>query len=190
LTSIETATLVGGPSANDINASSFSGVAVLQGLAGDDKLNGGGGASILIGGSGDDQLGGGGTDDLLIGGTGADRLVGLSGNDIMIAGSTSLDYNRLNPTDYTGLSAIHAEWTSNRPVAQRMNNILGTPGPGALNVGFYLIPTGPNRTVIDDASVDSLSGSSGQDWYFVHTVGTLTDNITSFGTGDFKTPID
>ena len=71
-----------------------------------------------------------------------------------------------------------------------MNNILGTPGPGALNLGFYLIPTGSNRTVIDDTSVDTLTGSQGQDWYFVHTKGSLADIITSFANDDFKQAID
>ena len=48
-----------------------------------------------------------------------------------------------------------------------MKNILGTPVAGALNAGFYLIPNGPNRTVFDDTSIDTLTGSQGQDWYFV-----------------------
>jgi len=190
LTSVEAATLVGGPSANTIDASGFSGNTILQGLGGNDTLTGGAGGSILIGGAGDDQITGASGDDLLIGGAGADRIVGSAGDDIMVAASTTLDYNPKDPTKYTGLQAIYAEWTSNHTVTDRVKNILGTPGPGALNAGFYLIPNGPNRTVVDDTSVDTLTGSQGQDWYFVHTIGSLADIITSLGTGDLKQAID
>ncbi|HTK78338.1 MAG TPA: pre-peptidase C-terminal domain-containing protein, partial [Gemmataceae bacterium] len=190
LTSIELATLVGGPSANTIDASKFGGSVVLQGLGGNDTLTGGAGGNILIGGTGDDQLVGASGDDVMIGGAGADRLTGSSGHDLMVAASTNWDYNPKDPTNYTGLLAIDMEWTSNHPIADRMNNILGTTVPGALNRGFYLIPTGSNRTVFDDTSVDTLTGSQGDDWYFVHTKGALTDTITSFGTGDFKQAID
>jgi hypothetical protein len=190
LTSIEQAVLVGGPSANNMDASKFSGLAVLQGLGGNDTLTGGAGGSVLIGGTGDDQLTGASGNDLLIGGAGADRVVGSSGQDLMVAGSTSFDYTAMDPTNYTGLLAIYSEWTSNHPFGDRVKNILGTPGPGALNVGFYLVPNGPNRTVVDDASVDTLTGSQGQDWYFVHTIGSLSDIITSFGTGDLKQAVD
>jgi len=190
LTSIEQATLVGGPSANSMDAGSFSGFVVLQGRGGNDSLTGGAGGNVLIGDAGDDQLTGASGDDVMIGGAGADRITGSAGDDIMVAGSTSLDYNPRNPTDYTGLSAIHAEWNSSHPFNVRTGNILGTPVAGALNLGFYLIPTGSSRTVFDDTSVDSLTGSQGQDWYFVHTGAPLTDIITSFGTGDLKTSID
>lgn len=63
LTSFESATLTGGPSANTINASAFSGDVTLQGA---------GGLDTLIGGSGD---------DILIGGEGSDILRGLAGDD-------------------------------------------------------------------------------------------------------------
>src|SRR5207302_5041052 len=82
LTSIELATLIGGPSANNIDASGFTGNAILQGLAGNDTLTGGAGGNILIGGAGDDQLTGAAGDDVLIGGAGADRLVGSARNDL------------------------------------------------------------------------------------------------------------
>jgi Ca2+-binding RTX toxin-like protein len=190
LTSIQQATLIGGPSANNITAASFSGDVILQGLDGNDTLRGAKGHSILIGGAGNDTLNSGSGGGILIGGTGTDRLVGAAGNDIVIAGSTSLDYNPRNPTDFTGLLAIQAEWNSSHSITDRMNNILGMPGAGALNIGYYFIPNGPNRTVFDDTSIDKLTGSSGQNWFFVDTVGPFADTITDFGTGDFKTSIN
>lgn len=190
LTSVEQAILVGGPSANSMDVSTFSGLALLQGLGGNDSLTGGAGGGVMVGGAGDDQLTGAAGDDLMIGGAGADRLTGSAGDDIMVAGATTRDYNPKNPTDYTALLAIHAEWTSSHAVADRMNFILGKAGTGGLNGGFYLVPNGANRTVLDDTNIDTLTGSQGGDWYFVHVNGKLADTITSFGTGDFKQAID
>ncbi|MBL9128775.1 MAG: hypothetical protein JNL97_14065, partial [Verrucomicrobiales bacterium] len=53
---IEKALLVGGPSDNVLDASGFSGLAVLSGLGGNDTLIGGQGVSFLFGGDGDDTL--------------------------------------------------------------------------------------------------------------------------------------
>ncbi|MDV6031965.1 MAG: hypothetical protein F9B45_18120 [Phycisphaera sp. RhM] len=61
LTSIELAELVGGVSANTINASAFTvGDVILFGGEGDDTLIGGGGDDLLTGGEGLDSLDGGG----------------------------------------------------------------------------------------------------------------------------------
>ena len=72
LTSIELATLVGGPSANTIDASAFGGIAILNGLGGNDSADRRAGGTILIGGNGDDQLTASG-DDVMIGARRADR---------------------------------------------------------------------------------------------------------------------
>jgi Ca2+-binding RTX toxin-like protein len=87
LASIQAATLIGGLSANLLDASQFSGPVILDGQAGNDILKGGAGNDILLGGLGRDTLYGGvGNDrldggqdkvaDILFGGLGADVFVG------------------------------------------------------------------------------------------------------------------
>ena len=74
LADIETVVLSGGPSANTLDASAFTGQVTLIGAGGDDILIGGSGADILQGGDGDDTL---------IGGRGSDQLEGGEGQDMV-----------------------------------------------------------------------------------------------------------
>ncbi|MEE8524882.1 MAG: hypothetical protein V3T72_13190, partial [Thermoanaerobaculia bacterium] len=80
LSNIDEAVLTGGASANTLDASGFTGTAVLDGGAGDDTL---------IGGAGDDTLRGGAGDDTLIASAGTDTLDGGTGNDTLIAQDTA-----------------------------------------------------------------------------------------------------
>ncbi len=66
LTDIEIAILTGGPGANTIDASGFSGTTTLSGLGGNDSLVGGSGPDTLIGGAGDDSLKGGPGNDVYL----------------------------------------------------------------------------------------------------------------------------
>jgi Ca2+-binding RTX toxin-like protein len=88
LTSIERAKLAGGPSANAIDASTFTGTTVLSGGNGDD---------VLTGGSGNDRLRGSAGNDSLTGGNGADVLRAGGGND------------SLNSVDGLGNDADHGD---------------------------------------------------------------------------------
>ncbi|HEY9171448.1 MAG TPA: Calx-beta domain-containing protein [Verrucomicrobiae bacterium] len=72
LTSIEIARLTGGEGNNTLDASGFSGRAILTGGPGND---------LLIGGSGPDILSGGPGNDILTGGRGNDQIDGGAGND-------------------------------------------------------------------------------------------------------------
>ncbi len=74
LAGIEIAILTGGIGNNNLDASLFTGVAILNGLGGDDLLNGG---------SGDDTLNGGSGNDTLTGNAGSDVLNGEDGNDTL-----------------------------------------------------------------------------------------------------------
>ncbi|RME92932.1 MAG: calcium-binding protein, partial [Verrucomicrobia bacterium] len=74
LASIDRVTLTGGPSANNINASGFSGLTVLTGNDGNDTIIGGSGMDIISGGLGDDILTGNAGNDILDGGAGTDAL--------------------------------------------------------------------------------------------------------------------
>ena len=74
LASVEAAQLSGGPSANMIDASGFTGGARILGWEGNDTLLGGSGRDILIGGPGDDNISGNRDNDVLDGGSGTDTL--------------------------------------------------------------------------------------------------------------------
>jgi fibronectin-binding autotransporter adhesin len=134
----------------------------LYGGDGNDRLNGGNGPNVLLGGAGNDTITGGSGRDLVIGGTGADQIVGNGGDDLMVGGTTAFDGND------AALQAIDAEWTSGHDFATRIANLSGdstNPGFGSrLNGGYFLIPL---QTVFADGAADSLTGSSGADWYIV-----------------------
>jgi Ca2+-binding RTX toxin-like protein len=134
----------------------------LYGGDGNDELRGGSGNDILIGGAGDDTLVGGRGRDLLIGGAGRDRLEGDQGDDLLIAGTTDFDANEL------ALFSILAEWSSSRDYTTRVADLTGQTGNTARLNGNYFLNA---CTVHDDASVDSLHGDAGLDWFFADLAG-------------------
>jgi Ca2+-binding RTX toxin-like protein len=92
LTNIRIARLTGGDSNNSINASAFTGTAILDGGKGNDVLEGGSGPDELTGSAGDDTLSGGSgndkykfdADDAL----GADTVKDTGGTDLLDFSST------------------------------------------------------------------------------------------------------
>jgi uncharacterized delta-60 repeat protein/CSLREA domain-containing protein len=158
----------------------------LYGGDGNDRLKGGSGNNVLMGGAGDDLLVGGSNRDILIGGSGADRIVGNEADDILIAGSTAFDANE------AALSAILAEWTSASSYGVRVANIMGT-GTGSdfanrNNGCFFLRVTNDaaTTTVFDDGSQDTLTGNTGQDWFFANLLGAgAKDKITDLSAAEF-----
>jgi PKD domain/RTX calcium-binding nonapeptide repeat (4 copies)/Beta-propeller repeat len=152
----------------------------LYGGEGNDRLKGGGGADVLLGEGGDDLLVGGDRRDVLIGGMGADRAVGNADDDILIAGYTSF-------TDETAaLLAIMTEWTSSGTYAERNTNLSST----------HLRTEGPTATIHDDNAKDTLTGSSGQDWFFANLVldsgddATNKDKLTDLSSLEFAADLD
>jgi Ca2+-binding RTX toxin-like protein len=141
---------------------SVTNAAWLFGGDGNDTLNGGNGPNVLLGGAGNDKLLGGSGRDLMIGGHGADQFVGNGGDDLMIGGTTAFDDNEL------ALTAIDAEWTSGHDFAPRIADLSGDASNSGfgnrLNGDTFLIPLQP---AFADGAVDSLTGSSGSDWYIV-----------------------
>jgi hypothetical protein len=121
-----------------------------------DVLTGNVYGNVLVGGGGNDAITGGTGRSVLIGGMGGDTIHGRSGNDLIIGGYTSYD---LNPT---ALDAIFAEWDSSDSFAQRVQYLSGP--VGHLNGGFFLIPTGTNRTVFDDGAADTITDVAGNNW--------------------------
>ena len=85
------ATITGGASSNQLNASLFSGPVALNGVGGNDLLRGGIGNDSLFGGIGNDRIYGGAGDDILHGQDGNDSLWGEDGHDT-INGNDGHDY--------------------------------------------------------------------------------------------------
>ncbi|HZL38153.1 MAG TPA: right-handed parallel beta-helix repeat-containing protein, partial [Tepidisphaeraceae bacterium] len=94
LSGINRAFLTGGPSANLIDASGFSGNATLYGMAGNDTIRGSTGSDYIDGGLGSDLLIGNGFGDVIVGGGaagGGDTLVGGPGNSLLIGSDDGND---------------------------------------------------------------------------------------------------
>jgi hypothetical protein len=134
--------------------SSVSNIQNVIGSPYNDVLIGNGNGNVLVGGGGSDVITGGTGRSVLIGGTGTATIHGNSGGDLIVRGSTSFD---LNPT---ALDAIFAEWDSPDSFTQR-KQYLGGP-TGHLNGRYFLITTGPNRTVFDNG--DPFTDVAGSNW--------------------------
>ena len=127
---------------------------ILTGNAFANTLIGNNGNDNLIGNAGNDQLLGGVGRDILIGGLNQDVLDGGSDDDILIAGRTTSD------ASITKLIILRTEWIKALPYATRVANLragVGSPGTSLK----------AKVNVLNDANeADTLTGSSGQDWYF------------------------
>jgi Ca2+-binding RTX toxin-like protein len=123
--------------------------AILDGGEGDDELSGGAGDDLLLGGGGSDRLTGAAGNDFLAGGQGTDRIVGSAGHDVLVAGDVA------NHFTHNDLLLIAQQWAANRTV--------------------------DNSTADDEldeafGGLDSLTGSSGADWFIV----SVNDKVTDF----------
>ncbi len=155
---------------------------LIRGGSGNDQLVGGAGNDILLGEASNDTLLGGDGRDVLIGGRNADTLDGGAGDDILIAGTTAFDAND------AALNQILAEWTSDRSYQARVKNLKGTgKGPNFANRlnGTVYLKKSPTQeaTVFDDDANDSLTGSSGDDWFLYD--GAL-DSVVDHMAGEYQ----
>jgi hypothetical protein len=92
------------------------------------------------------------------------------------------------------LCAIMPEWTSFRDYATRTANISGT-GSGSSfdarqNANFFLTTQEAQPTVSDDATKDTLTGSSDQDWFFANLDTGILDKITDLSASEFAEDLD
>jgi serralysin len=137
------------------NAIGGSGNDLLLGNSLANRLEGRAGNDILVGQNGDDQLIGGDGRDLLIGGRGVDTLNGGADDDIMIAGRTTSDslVNRLIDA--------RTEWVSINDYQTRIAKLRQAVGTSNVSLRAKF------NVLNDDNDVDALTGSSGNDWYFI-----------------------
>jgi hypothetical protein len=144
-----------------------------RGGAGDDRLKAGAGSALLLGGPGADLLIGGHAGDVLIGGAGKDRLVGGPGDDLLIAGRTIYD------ADPQALCTIFHEWTSAACYGTRVARL--SRGVDGVRLSA--------ETVLDDGVADTLTGASGQDWFFATVEGRRRDKVTDRHHGERLTAL-
>ena len=154
-------------------------IAVIGGSGADNLIGRSAASSILVGGGGSDILTGGNVHDILIGGGGADSLNGGTGDDLLIAGSTAWD------TNHAALFALFSEWNSTtHNYATRVGDLLGTLFISPANGSYYLQNT-PTDTLFDDSgAVDTLVGSTGQDWFIAASTDLVADRVSSGATAE------
>lgn len=149
LEGFEAATLAGGPSANAIDASAFSGKVTLLGLGGGDTLLGGAGDDVLEGGAGDDVL------------------RGRGGNDTYrFAADTLLGSDRLEEETGAGTDTLDFSSTLFAGVTVALDAPLGTARP--LNANLSLTFTdfdadgqgGEFENVVGGTAADNLTGNA------------------------------
>ncbi len=130
---------------------------------------------FVNGGSGNDIIKAGGGQSLLIGGTGADQLIGGWDQDILIGGTTDFDL------DPNALSALLAEWASERSLEERVANLFDGSGTVDRLNGNTFLTVGEDGTIDDDDEADNLTGRPNTDWFFfdpaLDTANDLQDEI-------------
>ena len=199
LISIEEAVLTGGPSANRIDASAFSGTVLLLGDDGDDTLLGGSGNDFLDGGKGNDSLAGNGGNDFLDGGSDDSTLRGGAGDDLFAlrpgksvlsddSGIDTLDLTRLFAGAVVDLrlSSDEAQTLSlgtTLRITGVLEGVLGTAFSDVIvgNAAANIILGGEGDDFIDgDDGADILGGDGGNDT----VLGSLGDDLISGGLGN------
>ncbi len=128
--------------------------------------------NILLGGPGNDSIRGGAGRDLIVGGLGADILDGGADDDLIIAATTAHD------AIPSALLTIRTEWTSaTKNYPTRVANLRSGVS------GIKLKASAPGATVFNDgASIDSLTGSTGRDWFFA----ALADGVVDLAADEFR----
>jgi len=155
LTSIEKGYLVGGSSADTLDASGFSGQVTLYGGSGADLLKGGSANDTIYGEAANDTIYGNGGADYILGGDGDDEIHGDAGND-------SIFGNSGNDTLYGDADPDYIRGDNGYVEAYKGHDcIFGGTG----NDSLY--GDGGNDTITGDADQDYILGDWGyfNDWY-------------------------
>lgn len=160
LSGIEQVSLTGGESANELDATAFTGIVTLIGGNGDDTLRGTGGNDSLDGGVGNDLLVGGAGNDTLLGGDGSDLLDDSPIGNMIIGGADS-DVLRISgtwllsatlPVSITGIETIVGGSAS--------DSLQGSTAAESFSVASDGTITSPSSS-LTFSGFESLSGGSG-----------------------------
>jgi len=111
----------------------------------------------------------------MIGGFGFDCLIGNANEDILIGGTTNYDENT------AALRQILNVWEGNGIYQQRI---------AAITNASFTYKLVADVTVHDDATVDYLTGSAGQDWFFANTDCGVLDIIADLASNECSVDVD
>jgi Ca2+-binding RTX toxin-like protein len=169
ITGMEIVVFIGGPGPDFMDASTFSGQALMSGGDGDDVLIGSAGIDSLIGGEGNDRLTGLGGNDSLNGGNGDDTYVFNTtsplGIDTVIdsAGSDTLDFSASSVANTVNVTLVsnpaNANLTINWAAGVLIENLIGGSG-----VDTFTGDANANR-LTGNGGNDILNGGLGDDTY-------------------------
>jgi len=182
------ATPVVGTSAGETLAAGASST-LLQGLGGNDTLNGSKDSDTLDGGTGSDSLSGGNGNDTYIVDSAKDVIADIGGDDDRIQASISIDLNAYFAIEHvtlTGTAALNATGNDNG------NLLIGNAGANILDGKGgedQLIGGAGNDTYVVDDPVDHEFENPGEGTDQVnssvgHTLGANVENLTLIGTGN------
>lgn len=154
-------TLNGGAGNDDIIAK--GGDDEVNGGDGDDGLSGGEGSDTMVGGAGNDTLNGDAGADALSGGTGTDTLMGGAGDDVLVGGegADTLDGEADDDALVAGLT------TGDDAVAALSSSVDGWANRASYDGGINAVQSALTPSTVDDLAIDTITGSEGQDAYFV-----------------------
>ena len=151
----------------DVDASTASGVVVLNGSGADNRLTGGAFADTLMGGAGSDVLKGGLGADVLDGGAGVDQVRGEAGDDrivydaadTVIDGGVGRDTLVLNTAATVNLGNFSTSQISGSTYVSGFEDVDASAASGAvvLNGSQY------NNKLVGGAFADTLMGGAGFD---------------------------
>ncbi len=160
--SVETVGITAGAAANLIDASSFTGTAILDAGAGDDVVRGGLGNDTLFGGTGNDQIYGNAGNDTIFGQDGHDSIWGGDGNDVLYG-------NAMNDRIYGGAGNDWIDASTGNDIVlgdDGNDTILGGDGNDFLRGGDgddSLNGGGGNDVLVGEDGDDILLGGTGND---------------------------
>ena len=159
LTNIGFAFLIGGASANTLNASGFTGAATLQGGDGNDVLIGGSGNDSLLGEAGNDTLTGGGGMNTLNGGT---HVATTTSVGDQVCESADFDFTA------TATQILRSDLSTSTFTQIESVKLIGGASDNTLTVSGFTGPTtlqggNGNDTLTGGSGKDSLEGGIGDD---------------------------
>jgi VCBS repeat-containing protein len=188
LSNIETASLTGGSSNNNLNASAFT--------LGSVTLNGGAGNDTLTGSSANDVLTGGSGNDVMDGGNGIDRLV-ESANVNFTLTNTSLTGNGTDSLSNIETASLTGSSSNNTLNASAFTlgsvTLNGRAGNDTLTGGSandVLAGGTGNDLLVGRAGNDTLTGGTGQDFFSFSSPNEKLDSITDFNSLDDTIRVD
>jgi hypothetical protein len=147
----------------------------VHGGAGDDQLSGQGGDDRLYGSGGNDTLAGDQGNDLLLGGAGNDTLLGRAGSDVIIGGAGADQL--LGDVDHDLM--VGGDTTNSQSLSAGDANDLALQALLASWLASHTANLASSILAADDGQVDRLTGSSGDDDFYLGTGDIATDYLYS-----------